>query len=83
MPPSILGSKSLVEPCRCPSCSSDPWPTYSADFLRRCEARAVLRLPTLNARRDYLAKIGKSRGEAGRIELEALMRDEWDKRRSA
>lgn len=47
--------------------------TYTEEWRRICEARYVLKLPTLAARRDYLAKVESRRGVAACNELKAEM----------
>ena len=44
---------------------------------RRCEAKYVLAMPLLEQRRDYLSRIEKARGIAGREYLEAEIRKVW------
>jgi hypothetical protein len=70
-----------VTTCLCPSCCDSPEPTYTAEFMRACEARSVVRMPDLEARREYLELVEKKRGAAGRRALEVLVQDEWDKMR--
>lgn len=47
-----------------------------------CEARHVLSLGGLMARRGYLELIGKKRGEDARRALEAAVKVEWIKMKS-
>ena len=59
--------------CLCPSCASNPSPTYQPAHRLACEARHLLTLP-LQARRDYL----KAKPVQGRrAELEAEMKRQW------
>lgn len=44
-----------------------------------CEARHVTKLPTLEARRTYLERIGIKRGQAARKELEQEILKQWKK----
>ena len=56
--------------CECPSCASNPSPTFLPSFRLETEARFVLKLPTKAQRREYLeAKPVQAR----RKELEAEM----------
>ena len=48
-----------------------------------CEAREVLKKPTLEARRDYLAEVVKKRGNVAVDDLKAAMTVEWGKRKAA
>lgn len=60
--------------CRCESCRpDDPAPTYTRAWRAECEARTVLAIPTLEERREYLAKVAEKRGTAGRQQLEDVI----------
>jgi hypothetical protein len=43
--------------------------THSEEWRRKCEARWVLKLPTVAARREYLARVEKARGAKAVEEL--------------
>lgn len=64
--------------CRCPSCASDPSPTFLPAHRLACEARYLLTVP-LAKRREYLeAKPVQAR----RAELQAEMTRQWEAARS-
>ena len=65
--------RGLLTGCRCEQCTDDPAPTWTEAWRLECEARAVLKMPTREARRDYLASIEKLRGAPGRQRLEAAI----------
>ena len=48
-------------------------PRDSDEFRHECEARAVLALPTLEQRRQWLADIEAGRGKPARERLERTM----------
>lgn len=50
---------------------------YSEAWRSECEARHVLTMPTVLARREYLAAIRKRRGDAAGAQLETLVRAVW------
>lgn len=50
---------------------------YSEAWRCECEARHVLTMPTVLARREYLAAIRKRRGDVAGAQLEALVRAVW------
>lgn len=50
---------------------------YSEDWRSECEARHVLTMPTVLARREYLAAIRKRRGDEAGAKLETLVRAVW------
>lgn len=54
---------------------------YSEAWRCECEARHVLAMPTVLARREYLAAIRKRRGDVAGAKLEALVRAVWAKAR--
>lgn len=51
--------------------------SWSEPWRAECEARAVLAMPGLQARRDYLAGIQKRRGDAAYESLAGLVRAVW------
>jgi hypothetical protein len=51
------------------------------EFRAICEARFVLAHP-VSWRREYLADVGKIRGDAARQYLEGVIRTEWGKRKA-
>ena len=51
--------------------------SYSEDWRAECEARHVLTMPTVLARREYLAAITKRRGEKAGQQLADLVRAVW------
>jgi hypothetical protein len=61
--------------CFCPSCCSDPAPTYLESFRHSCEVRAVAGLADIEARRVYLDKVRKARGEAARARIIEGLKD--------
>lgn len=54
---------------------------YSQEWRAECEARHVLAMPSIIARREYLAAIRKKRGDAAGQQLEDLVRAVWAKGR--
>jgi hypothetical protein len=54
-----------------------PVDSDSDAWREECEARAVLRLPTLSARREYLDAVGKRRGVLARNGLENVIWRVW------
>ena len=56
-------------------------PSDSVEWLKECEARAILDLPTKQARLDFLDKIEKRRGEPARKDLERRILELWSYRR--
>lgn len=50
---------------------------YSPEWRAECEARHVLTMPSIQARREYLAAIRKKRGDAAGQQLEDLVRAVW------
>ena len=55
--------------------------SYSEDWRAECEARHVLSIPTIQARRDYLSGCAKKRGEKAGKELADLVRKVWEHNR--
>lgn len=55
--------------------------SYSDDWRAECEARQVLAMPDIQARRTYLADISKRRGEVAGQALADLVRAVWTKNR--
>lgn len=55
--------------------------SYSEDWRAECEARHVLSIPNILARREYLAAITKRRGEKAGKELADLVRAVWEHNR--
>lgn len=53
----------------------------SEDWRHECEARGILRLPTVNERRQWLESIEKRRGKAAADRLRATMQALWKPRR--
>lgn len=51
--------------------------SYSEAWRAECEARHVLSIPNILARREYLAAISKRRGEKAGKELADLVRAVW------
>ena len=49
----------------------------SEEWRAECEARHVLRLPDVKARRAYLRRAGSKRGEAARAQLETHILALW------
>lgn len=49
------------------------------DWRLECEARHVIAMPTLKARRQYLIKILENRGEKETQRLENEIRQQWEK----
>jgi len=64
-------------PCYCESCTKEPRYTYTVEFMRLCEARYVIGLPTLERRRAYIAGVAKERGEQSAHDLGELIKREW------
>jgi len=65
--------------CRCPSCCPDnPGQTYTPAFRAKCEARAVCRMPAIEARRQYLSLVEKYRGKASADTLRRAVASEWE-----
>lgn len=56
-------------------------PSDSEAWRHECEARAVMNMPTLEARRGYLAKVGAIRGAQARKLLEATIAEIWATRK--
>jgi hypothetical protein len=54
--------------------------TWTEEWRQECEARAVLKRPTQEARRAWLDEIEKVRGKAARASLEAAILREWERR---
>lgn len=54
--------------------------TWCEAWRHECEARAVLALPHVEARRKYLEGVGKRRGLAARNGLEDTVRELWRRR---
>lgn len=59
--------------------------TYSIEWLEECrlrelEARAVLKMATLEIRREHIRKYGVEHGEEARKRLEGVVRDLWSRR---
>lgn len=57
-------------------------PSDSEAWRAECEARHILTMPTIQARRDYLADIQKRRGDAAYAALADLVRAVWEHRRA-
>lgn len=55
-------------------------PSGSEAWRHECEARAIAALPTLAARRAWLAAIAKRRGDPAADRLRATMRAVWSAR---
>lgn len=55
-------------------------PSDSEAWRHECEARAIAALPTLAARRAWLAEIAKRRGDPAADRLRATMRAVWSAR---
>lgn len=51
------------------------------EWRAECEARHVLNMPTKTRRLEYLARVGKRRGEAAREALASLVLAVWEWRR--
>lgn len=47
-----------------------------------CEARHIIKLPHIAARRQYLELVGKRRGEAAKKELEVEVLAEWERQKA-
>ena len=56
--------------------------SYSQDWRAECEARQVLAMPDIQARRTYLADISKRRGEVAGQALADLVRAVWTHQRN-
>ncbi len=56
-------------------------PSDSEPWRAECEARHVLTMPTVQARRDYLSGIQKRRGDAAYAALADLVRAVWEHNR--
>ncbi|MGT2507898.1 DUF7696 family protein [Cupriavidus basilensis] len=67
--------------CLCPSCAAIPGPTYTADWMRECEAQRVLGLPGKPERHAYLDLVAKRRGPTARAQLEAEVVRQWNQGR--
>lgn len=52
--------------------------SYSEAWRSECEARAILAMPTVQRRREYLAHIRQKRGDRAGKALEDLVRAVWD-----
>lgn len=57
--------------------------TWCEEWRHECEARAVLAMPHVDARRAYLAAVGKRRGLKARNALEDAVRELWRRRQQA
>ena len=57
--------------------------TYCEAWRHECEVRAVLAMPHVDARRAYLASVGKRRGLKAQQALEESVRELWRRRQSA
>lgn len=57
-------------------------PNNSEDWRHECEARAILRLPTLGQRRAWLESLLRHRGAAGVDRLRHTMGAIWDAERA-
>jgi hypothetical protein len=55
-------------------------PTDSEEHRHECEARAILRLPTLGQRREWLESIERKRGKKEADRLRQTMGKIWEKR---
>lgn len=55
---------------------------YSESWRRECEARSVLKLPTLEKRQEYLSRIEKFRGRTAADELRDTMLSVWNARQA-
>lgn len=51
--------------------------SYSEAWRHECEARWILKLPSLQERRDWLASLEKRRGQAEVERLKATMQQLW------
>lgn len=47
-----------------------------------CEARYIIKLPNIAARRQYLEIVGRKRGEVAKKELEAEVLAEWERQKA-
>lgn len=54
--------------------------TWSPEHRAACEVRAVLAMPGLEARREYLRLVWKRRGSAAADALRADVMAEWERR---
>lgn len=54
--------------------------TYSEAWRHECEARWILKLPSLDERRAWLASLEKKRGQAHVEQLKRTMRKLWEQR---
>jgi hypothetical protein len=68
-----VGTVTLIDGQQVDS-ASEPW-------RAECEARAVLAMPGIAARRGYLADVSKRRGEVAGQALADLVRAVWSKSR--
>lgn len=57
--------------------------TWCEDWRHECEARSILAMPHVDARRAYLAAVGKRRGLKAQQALEESVRELWRRRQSA
>ena len=64
-------------------CDGRQVPSDSEAWRAEAEARTILRLATVAARRAHLALIEQRRGQAARAKLEALILELWNRRRSS
>ena len=55
--------------------------SWSEEWRAECEARAVLAMPSIQRRREYLAGILKFRGQEAHDELAGLVRKIWQHNR--
>ena len=55
--------------------------SWSEAWRAECEARHVLSIPSVQARRDYLAGIQKRRGDVAYQRLADLVRSVWEHNR--
>lgn len=51
--------------------------SYSEEWRHECEARWILKLPSLDERRAWLASLEKRRGKAHVDQLKQTMRNLW------
>lgn len=55
---------------------------YTDQARRESEARHVLRMPTIAARREYLSMVEAKRGKAGREYLEQEIMKQWKEKQN-
>ena len=55
--------------------------SWSEPWRAECEARHILTMPSINARRLYLADVAKRRGELAGKQLADLVRAVWSHNR--